>query len=69
MDSQEARLETRNEAAQAGRVIYLVKKPCHRCGCKEVYTSSGSCVSCCKERAAARIDGLRSSLKAAKGVG
>lgn len=58
--------ETRRQAAEAGRHIYLRRRKCAECGCPRFYTSSGQCVDCTKARATAALVELRDALRSAK---
>ncbi len=61
MTDDEPRHETRMEAAQAGRHIYL-RQPCQVCGDEQRYVSSGQCVACTKVRASRYLRGVRDTL-------
>lgn len=64
----EPRIERRVDAAKAGRTIYIRQRPCPDCDSQEFYTSSGQCVPCTKERAAANCTEIRRMLREAKGA-
>lgn len=64
--SREPFVETRRQAADAGRHIYLRRRKCGACGCARFYTSSGQCVDCTKARATAATIELRNALRESK---
>lgn len=45
MDDSDAVVETRMQAAEAGRIKYR-SSPCRKCGCDIRYTRTGRCTAC-----------------------
>ena len=60
---------SRVAAAAVGAVKYLAKAKCKKCGTRHRYTTSGQCVACTKARANARIDKIRSAVRAGRSSG
>ena len=63
----EPRHETRQEAAEAGRVKFICDRECQKCRSLVRYTSSRQCVDCSKSRVAKYVQGIRRTLRRAKG--